>query len=66
MGTSRGLLGVCGNESRHFCAIPWLARGLQDGRPDLTIHSLVENAGSTLPHQHTCMRNARAIPPEQH
>eukprot|EP00975_Prorocentrum_lima_P024062 5063357-Prorocentrum_lima.AAC.1 len=46
MGIHSRMAGLCGQESRHFYAIPTVAYHLQTARPDLLAHTMVENAGA--------------------
>ena len=46
MGPGRGRTGLCGERSIHFFVFPVLAWAITWARPDLTVHVVVENAGS--------------------
>ena len=46
-GPSRGRHGLAGPDSRHFFAFPAVAWAAQWLRPDLRVHVMVENAGTT-------------------
>eukprot|EP00969_Alexandrium_andersonii_P143767 6357763-Alexandrium_andersonii.AAC.1 len=48
-GATRGAVGVCGEQSRLFWAVPAAALVLQHLRPDVNVQVVVENAGSMLP-----------------
>ena len=48
-GAGGGGLGLCGLDSVAFHVVPVVCYGLQRLRPDLTIHAVVENAGSVRP-----------------
>ena len=61
IGTGGGHIGLAGRDSVHFFVFPALARVIQLARPDLHVHVLVENAGSTLPRHRECMRRALGI-----
>eukprot|EP00975_Prorocentrum_lima_P010333 2198025-Prorocentrum_lima.AAC.1 len=41
MGPQRGRLGLCGQESRHYFAVPSIAHVIQSHRPDVRVHALV-------------------------
>jgi hypothetical protein len=49
IGTGGGHLGLAGRDSVHFFIFPAIARVIQLVRPDIRLHLLIENAGSTLP-----------------
>ena len=46
MGPGRGQTGLCGERSIRFFVFPVLAWAITRARPDLTVHVVVENAGS--------------------
>ena len=46
MGPGRGRTGLCVERSIHFFVFPVLAWAVFRARPDLTVHVVVENAGS--------------------
>eukprot|EP00972_Heterocapsa_arctica_P008760 1285822-Heterocapsa_arctica.AAC.1 len=45
-----GKIGLCGVESSNFFIFPLVCWIIQKIRPDVTVHPVVENAGSMLPH----------------
>eukprot|EP00975_Prorocentrum_lima_P030339 6361468-Prorocentrum_lima.AAC.1 len=49
MGPYRGRLGLCGLDSRHLFAVPYIAHLIQTLRSDARVHVLIENAASMLP-----------------
>ncbi len=60
-----GQRGLCGDRSCHFYAVPIAAWCLQKLRPDLSVHAVVENAGSMRPiYKAEFLRALRA--PEHH
>ena len=48
MGTSEGILGILGSRSVLFFAIPLITHLIQELRPDLIIHLLLENTNTML------------------
>eukprot|EP00975_Prorocentrum_lima_P005173 1123848-Prorocentrum_lima.AAC.1 len=44
IGNFQGRQGPCGPDSRHFYAFPTLARLIQEERPDVHLHAVLENA----------------------
>eukprot|EP00975_Prorocentrum_lima_P037899 7973732-Prorocentrum_lima.AAC.1 len=49
MGRFQGRQGLGGTESRHFFALPYVARLIQQERPDLATHTLLEHTASMRP-----------------
>eukprot|EP00972_Heterocapsa_arctica_P024032 3540703-Heterocapsa_arctica.AAC.1 len=49
-GKGEGKVGLCGVESSNFFIFPLVCWIIQKIRPDVTVHPVVENAGSMLPH----------------
>ena len=56
-GRYRGRRGIAGPQSVLFYAVPVVARAISEIRPDLIVHVLLENAGTTLrQHRHAMGR----------
>ena len=61
MGPGRGRMGLCGEGSIHFFVFPALAWAVARARPDLTVHVVVENAGSIRPEHLLAMSEALGV-----
>ena len=61
-GVSRGALGLCGEASSAFWGTPVACWATLRIRPDIYVHVLVENAGSTLEHYQKAFVRALGIP----
>jgi hypothetical protein len=61
-GTLGGSQGLRGQDSILFYAVPTIARLCQDIRPDISVHVLVENAGSTQQRHKHAMLDALGLP----
>ena len=60
-GPFAGLAGVCGTDSYFFYAVPAVTWAAQQARPDLEVHTLVENAGSTRAEHRRTMEAALGL-----
>ena len=61
-GASGGAAGVAGARSSDVYAFPAICRVVQVARPDLTLHVMVENAGSILPPHRQVILSSLGLP----
>ena len=62
----KGRLGLLGNRSKHFWAVPLLAWYIRCLRSDLVVHVLLENVDSMLPEHRSTLVRALALDPRVH
>ena len=62
-GRYRGRLGIAGPQSVLFYAVPVVARAVSEIRPDIVVHVLLENAGTTQARHRHAMGRALGMDP---